>query len=72
MAITTSGKLRKVLVEAIERAAKGDMPQADGRNIIGLANQITLSMTAELKVRQMQVALNGAADAFGSVQICDT
>lgn len=69
MAITTTGKLRKLLSESIEKAAKGELAAADGKNIIGLANQITTNMAVELKHAEMQSRLGQAAVTFGHVSI---
>lgn len=62
-------EIRKVLADAIERAGKGELPVEDGKNIIGLANQISNLMSTEVKVIDMKVRLGHQADKFGELQI---
>lgn len=69
MSITTTGKLRKLLSESIEKASRGELSATDGRSIIGLANQITTNMAVELKHAEMQSRLGVAATTFGKVTI---
>lgn len=67
--ITTTGAIRSALAEALVRAGKGELPAADGKNMIGLANQITTSMAVELKHQNMQSQLGQEVTVFGQVNI---
>ena len=67
--ITTTGLLRATLAAALEKAANGELPAADGKNIIGLANQITTSMAVELKHQNMQSVLGQEVALFGNINI---
>lgn len=64
----TSG-IRKILADAMEKAAKGDLAVEDGRNIIGLANQISHSMAVEVKVAIMKERVGQQADKFGQLEV---
>lgn len=65
MSISTTGQLRGVLATALARAEKGELTDTDGRNIIGLANQITQSMATEIKMNNMKLRLGVQADQLG-------
>lgn len=67
--ITTTGKIREALADALVRAGKGELSAVDGRNMIGLANQITTSMAVELKRQNMQSQLGLEVTEFGKVNI---
>ena len=49
--LRNTSKLRGSLMRAIKRAEKGDLSAVDGKNLIGLANQITQSLAVELKYK---------------------
>ncbi|MDE2427036.1 MAG: hypothetical protein KGO96_14145 [Elusimicrobia bacterium] len=65
----TTSKIRGLLAACMEKAVKGDLPQEDGRNIIGLANQISQSMAVECKVHAMKLKAGQAVEAFGSLEV---
>lgn len=67
--ITTTGKIREALASALVRASNGELSAADGKNLIGLANQITTSMAVELKHQQLQASLGLEVTTFGKVGI---
>jgi len=69
--ITTTGAIRDALAAALIRAAKGELSAVDGKNMIGLSNQITSSMAVELKHQNMQSALGLTVTTFGKVNIGD-
>ena len=69
MTIKTTGDVREILAQALEKAAAGDLSATDGKNMIGLANQICHSMTAEIKQQAMQTTLGRKCAAFGSTKI---
>lgn len=64
----TSG-IRKMLADAMEKASKGELATEDGRNIVGLANQISHSMAVEVKVSMMKDRLGQQTDKFGQLDI---
>lgn len=69
MKITESGKIRAALADALVRASKGELSAIDGKNMIGLANQITLSISVELKHQNMESALGMEVTTFGKLNI---
>lgn len=69
MAITTTKQLRKFLAQQLEEAAAGRLDHNDGRNVIGLANQITSNMQAELKTAELHLKMGKEVDKFGALDI---
>lgn len=67
--ITTTGAIREALSAALIRAGKGELSATDGKNMIGLANQITTSMAVEIKHQNMQSGLGLTVSTFGHVNI---
>jgi hypothetical protein len=67
--ITTTGKIREALASALEKAGRGELSAVDGKNMIGLANQITSNMAVELKHQAMQSGLGINVTTFGKVDI---
>lgn len=65
----TTGKIRASLAAALDRAMKGDLSSEDGRNIIGLANQISQSMATECKVHELKVRLGHQTETFGNLTV---
>ena len=65
----TTAKIRKLLAETLEKAAKGELSADDGRNVIGLANQISHNIAVEVKVMTMQQRAGHAVQKFGSLEI---
>lgn len=65
----TTGKIRLSLATALERAMKGELSSEDGRNIIGLANQISQSMATECKVQELKFKLGHQNDTFGNLTV---
>lgn len=63
--------IRKMLAESMQKAVSGELPSEDGRNIIGLANQISHSMAVEVKVQITKERLGHQADKFGSLEIAE-
>lgn len=59
-----------MLLAALERAGNGELPTEDGRNIIGLANQISNSMNAEVKVMTMNLKMGHQTEKFGDLSVC--
>lgn len=64
-----SKELRKALTGALTKATKGQLPVDDGKNIIGLANQITSNMAVEVKVMTMKNSLGHAEQTFGHLNV---
>jgi len=50
-------------------AMKGELPSEDGRNIIGLANQISQSMAVEVKVMSMKIKAGQKVEEFGHLEV---
>jgi hypothetical protein len=67
--ITTTGLIREALADALRRAGDGQLSATDGKNMIGLANQITSNMAVELKHQAMEAGLGIAVTTFGKVNI---
>lgn len=67
--LTTTGKIREALADALERVSKGELPATDGQVMVGLANQITQSMAVELKHQTLQASLGHKVVTFGKVSI---
>ncbi len=61
--------LRKMLAAALDKALNGELSSEDGRNIIGLANQITASMVTEVKVQILRERMGHQVDKFGDLNI---
>jgi len=59
VAIKTTGELREILTSKLEKACNSELSEVDGRNIIGLANQITKSMVAEARHTNTPITVFG-------------
>ena len=46
--------MRKLLVDSIGKVQAGEMSPSDGRNIVGMANQVNLSVQTELKKMKLE------------------
>ena len=71
MSKLTTGNVRDILAASLKQAAKGNLSSVDGKNLIGLANQISNSMSVEIKYANMQTTLGNATDSLGTVMIGD-
>ena len=69
--ISTMGKVRETLAAALVRASEGTLSATDGKNMIGLANQITSSVAVEIKHQNMQAQLGQSVDVLGTLSIGD-
>lgn len=65
----TTQKIRATLAKALERAMSGELSSDDGRNIIGLANQISQSMAVEVKVMTMKAKAGHQVEKFGELEV---
>ena len=65
----TTSTIRATLAKALERVMKGDLSADDGRNLIGLANQISQSMAVEVKVMTMKAKAGHQVDKFGELEV---
>ena len=61
--------LRKFLAETMVMIREGDVSPSDGRNIVGAANQINLSVGAELKKQKLDYEMGRKADQFGAMKL---
>jgi hypothetical protein len=66
---TKTGELRQFLFDTMKKAQQGEIPAHDGRNIVGMANQINLSMQAELKRQRLAVELGHKVESFGDLAL---
>jgi len=67
--LTTSGIIREAMAMAIDKASRGELPVNDGKNIMGLCNAITSSLTAELKHQEMQSKLGREVPLLGQMNV---
>ena len=67
MSKVTTGDVRDILASSLKKAAKSKLSAADGKNLIGLSNQISKSMAVEIKHTTMQKSLGNVTDTFGTV-----
>jgi hypothetical protein len=65
----TTGNIRKMLIQALEQASTGKLSADDGKNMIGLANQISHSMQTEVKAQAMALKLGHNVEKFGSLKV---
>mgnify|MGYP006001176987 FL=1 len=65
----TTKAIRASLVDALTRATNGDLSAEDGRNIIGLANQISQSMGTEVKVMTTKLKMGHQVEKFGDLRV---
>jgi hypothetical protein len=61
--------LRKFLAETMVMIREGEVSPSDGRNIVGAANQINLSVGAELKKQKLDYEMGRKADNFGAMKL---
>ena len=61
--------LRKFLAETMVMIREGDVSPSDGRNIVGAANQINLSVGAELKKQKLDHEMGKKVDKFGGMSL---
>ena len=69
MAKNTTKSIRASLALALDRAMKGELSSEDGRNLIGLANQISQSMAVEVKVMNMKMKAGQKVEEFGKLEV---
>tara|TARA_R110001583_G_scaffold52820_1_gene163617 strand:- start:274 stop:483 length:210 start_codon:yes stop_codon:yes gene_type:complete len=65
----TTSAIRASLVDALQRATDGNLSAEDGRNIIGLANQISQSMGTEVKVMTTKLKMGHQVEKFGDLEV---
>lgn len=65
----TTSAIRKTLSLALKRAIDGELSAVDGKNIIGLANQISQSMAVEVKVLAMKMQMGHTTEKFGELSV---
>ncbi len=62
-------ELRKFLAETMKSVSDGDISPSDGRNIVGMANQISISMQTELKKQKLDLEMGRKVDQFGQLAL---
>ena len=65
----TTARIRGMLAQALDKAMGGELSSDDGRNVIGIANQISHSMAVECKVLTLKTKLGHQADKFGELEV---
>ena len=61
--------LRTKLMNVLDDIHEGKISPADGRNVVGAANQINISLSNELKSMRMEFDLGKKVTALGSMPI---
>ena len=61
--------LRKKLFNVIELIEEGKLSPSDGRNIVGAANQMNLSVQSEIKLMKLQMDAGQAVNALGEMKM---
>lgn len=56
---TSTGELREMLIDCIERVQSGRMDAASAKSVAMLAGQVTLSLQVEVNARREEVGLVG-------------
>jgi hypothetical protein len=69
MGNNTTKSIRKTLANALDKAMSGNLSYEDGRNVIGLANQISHNMAVEVKVLTMKERMGHQVDVFGELSV---
>jgi len=64
-----TNQIRNTLCAALKKAEKGELPADEARSIIGLANQISISLSTEVKVAAMKLRMGAQADAIGQLDV---
>lgn len=62
-------ELRSFLADTLTMIRDGDVSPADGRNIVGAANQINISINNELKKMKLDMELGKKVDSIGNMKI---
>ncbi len=65
----TTGELRKELAHCFEMARDGKLSGDSLRGVIGCANQINISLQAEIKARTQLLREGVATGSFGSMPL---
>jgi hypothetical protein len=63
--------IRNMLCNALKKAERGDLPVDEAKTIIGLANQISASLSTECKVIALKLRMGTQADAIGSLNVTE-
>lgn len=63
--------IRQMLCASLARAEKGELKPDDAKTIIGLANQISQSLSVECKVIAMKLRLGAQVDAIGGLNVAE-
>jgi len=67
--LTTTGKVRSAVADALLRLSKGQLPANDAKAILGLCNAISTSIAVEIKYQTTQSSLGNKVDTFGKLNI---
>ena len=65
----TTGDLRTLLAETMFRVSEGDVPQETVRSLVRLSNQITASISVEIKKQIADARLGNAVDEMGGLSV---
>lgn len=61
--------IRNMLCAALKRAEQGQLTADEGKLMIGLANQISQSLSTEVKVAKLKLQLGSQADTIGELTV---
>ena len=64
-----TNQIRNVLCRALQKAEKGELPSEEAKSIIGLANQISTSLSTEAKVITMKLRMGQQTETFGQLDV---
>jgi len=64
-----SKELRKLLIDSIQKVQNGDLTPADGRNVVGMANQINISVQTELKKARLDIDTGAQVQKIGEMSL---
>jgi len=62
-------QIRKMLCNALDKAANGELAPEDAKAVIGLANQISASLATEVKVATLKMRLGQVANQIGDLDV---
>jgi hypothetical protein len=71
MSATKSNELRAKLLNGLDMVVNGDLAPQDGRNVIGMANQLNLIMQTELKKQRLDAELGKKVIEWGDMEVAE-
>jgi hypothetical protein len=62
-------EIRDILCSALKKVEEGTLTAEESRAAIGLANQISQSLSVEVKVASMKLRMGQQADRIGMLEV---